>query len=237
MWLSRAAVKVAALGCQHRPGYKRKDSLSIATPTCSPIVLVPPATCCSKLQLRCVDTACHLLFYHATPLRWCPARRVQFLAVTALCSHSATTYVLESTGSTRLLRALQVRTAKTARAVLGSAVTVLCSQSATTYVHVSYTQNQQVCCWCLPVAVCCCDILLVAVYRDKLDAWTAYMQQNYPHLLQPQNKGTAQRQMVDASMDAFAALERQLEQQQEQQRRQQQQSQQQQQPGQQMDDD
>lgn len=58
-----------------------------------------------------------------------------------------------------------------------------------------------------------------------MDAWTAYMQDNYPHLLQPQSKGTTQRQMVDASMDAFAALERQL-QQQEQQRQQQSQPQQ-----------
>lgn len=82
-----------------------------------------------------------------------------------------------------------------------------------------------------------------------MDAWTAYMQQNYPHLLQPDSKGSAQRQMVDASMDAFEALERQLQQQQEaEQRRQQQQQeqsqqqqqlqeQQQQQPSQQMDVD
>jgi cell division protein FtsN len=97
---------------------------------------------------------------------------------------------------------------------------------------------------------------MLAVYRDKLDAWTSYMQQNYPHLLQPENKGSAQRQMVDASMDAFEALERQLQQQQEEQQRQRQrqrqqqqkqeqlqqqqgqlQEQQQQQPGQQMDVD
>jgi hypothetical protein len=77
-------------------------------------------------------------------------------------------------------------------------------------------------------------LLPSAVYRDKIDAWTNYMQQNYPELLQPQNKGTAQRQMVDASMDAFAALERQLEQQQQ---RQQQQQAQQQQAGEQMDTD
>jgi hypothetical protein len=76
------------------------------------------------------------------------------------------------------------------------------------------------------------------VYRDKIDAWTNYMQQNYPELLQPQNKGTAQRQMVDASMDAFAALERQLEQQQQRQQQQQQQQQaQQQQAGKQIDTD
>jgi hypothetical protein len=58
------------------------------------------------------------------------------------------------------------------------------------------------------------------------------MQQNYPHLLLPESKGTQQRQMVDASMDAFEALERQL-QQQAQQRQQQQAQQQQQQQGQQ----
>jgi hypothetical protein len=50
---------------------------------------------------------------------------------------------------------------------------------------------------------------MLAVYRDKLDAWQSYMQQNYPHLLLPENKAMQQRQMVDASMDAFEALERQ----------------------------
>jgi hypothetical protein len=53
-----------------------------------------------------------------------------------------------------------------------------------------------------------------------MDAWTAYMQQHYPQLLQPENKGSKQRQMVDASMDAFAALEAQLQRQQEQQHQQ-----------------
>lgn len=56
-----------------------------------------------------------------------------------------------------------------------------------------------------------------------MDEWTAYMKDNYPHLLQSQSKATPQRQMVDASIDAFEALERQLQQQQEERQRQQQQ--------------
>lgn len=55
-----------------------------------------------------------------------------------------------------------------------------------------------------------------------MDEWTTYMQQHHPSLLQPQSKGTPQRQMYDASMDAFAALERQLQQQEQPQPQQQQ---------------
>jgi hypothetical protein len=47
-----------------------------------------------------------------------------------------------------------------------------------------------------------------------MDAWTAYMQQHYPDALLPAAKPTPQQQMLQASMDAFEAMERQLQQQQ-----------------------
>lgn len=64
------------------------------------------------------------------------------------------------------------------------------------------------------------------IYNTKLKEYSDYMQQHHPGVPVPAAKEAAQRQQfMDASMDAFEALERQLQQQAQQRQAQQQQQQ------------
>lgn len=67
---------------------------------------------------------------------------------------------------------------------------------------------------------CCqkgCKVCVWDIYRDKMNAYRAYMQQHHPGVPLPDvEEQQQQQQMMDASMDAFERLERQLLQQQQQ---------------------